>query len=213
MTSWDFENLKKYLDENYIEEVEVGDQALEFLTDNNLKNIFTDIGASLFASTLLGAHIPKSSYSAKPDRDKSDKGKNGVELSDKEKLSLWLNQQMRDTDSFQEKLRYYMKEKGYADHPPKLYNKIYLDRRVFSRISSEAYGVQPEKKTVFKLIIGLELNLSESGELLESSGFSFNCHKKFDMIIKYCIEKKIYDLRSIDEYLVKFDEKPLFSIE
>lgn len=196
--------LEQYLKENYKQEGGLGEQLLDFFTKNNLKTFFSDTGASLIAPSLGMAGI------FSKNRASSDKEK---DASEKEKLTLWMNRQMNENESFQRKLLAFMKKRGYEKQPSKFYNKISLDRRVYSRISSEAYKQQPDKKTVFKLIIGLELELSDANELLKSAGFSFNCHKKFDMIIKYCVENGIYGVNTIDEYLVNFEEKPLFSLE
>ena len=204
MNNEELVKLKQYLADNYKENIGLGEQLLDFITENNLKTIFTDIGASLFASTMGAGHVLSSSHS--PSEAEKDK-------INKEKLELWLKQQKDENESFQIKLHAFMKKCGYENQPSKLYNKIYLDRRVFSRISSIANGQQPEKKTVFKLIIGLELELDEAEDLLGSAGFDFNCHKRFDMILKYCIEHQIYHTETVDEYLVEFDEKAIFSIE
>lgn len=204
MQNEELEKIKQYLDVNYKENMELGEQILDFLTDNNLKNIFTDIGASMFASMMGAAHIPSSNHS--PSEPKEDK-------TDKDKLLSWIKQQMDENKSFQKLLLEFIKKQGYEEQPSKLYNKIDLDRRVFSRIASIASEQQPDKKTVFKLIIGLELELGDAEDLLGAAGFDFNCHKRFDMILKYCIEHHIYQTVTVDEYLVEFDEKALFSIK
>ena len=108
-------------------------------------------------------------------------------------------------------MRKYCEQKGYAEDYPRLYKKIEMDRRLFSRISSEAYELHIDKKTVFKLLIGLELTLEEAEALLNAAGFCFNNHKKCDLIIKYCVETGIYETIRVDEYLVYVDEKALFS--
>lgn len=196
--------LEQYLKDNYKQEGGLGDQLLGFFKKNNLKTFFSDTGASLIAPSLGMAGI------FSKNRGSSDKEK---DESEKEKLTLWMNRQMSENESFQRKLLSFMKKRGYEKQPSKFYNKISLDRRVYSRISSEAYKQQPDKKTVFKLIIGLELELCDANELLKSAGFNFNCHKKFDMIIKYCVENGVYGVDTVDEYLVDFEEKPLFSLE
>ncbi len=196
--------IKQYLEKNFKSELGLGEQVLDFITENSLKTIFTDIGASLFASIIGNTQVSKNNKSSSElEKDNANR----------EKLVSWMNRQMGENDSFQKKLFVLMKQKGYDEQPSKFYNKIFLDRRVFSRISSEAYEQQPEKKTVFKLIIGLELTLYDAEDLLKSAGFSFNCHKKFDMIIKYCVENEIFKPEIVDEYLIIFGEKPLFSIE
>ena len=176
----------------------------EYLKKNQneeLKTLFTDIGAALLAAFLGGDKTQAASY------NQPGSGSNGEINSE---LSLWMKQQMNDHESFQSLLLKHLEKKGYKDRFSDFYKKIYLDRRLFSKLATEAYQYHPEKKTVFKLIFGLELTMDEAQKLLLSAGYSFNSHQQYDMIIKYCIEKGIYKLEQIDEYLQMFSEKPLF---
>lgn len=175
----------------------------EYLRKNqneDLKALFTDIGAALLAA-FLGCEQQSASH--------NQPGTGGSGNINNE-LSLWMKQQMNDNESFQSLLLKHLEQKGYKDRFSEFYKKIYLDRRLFSKIATEAYQYHPDKKTVFKLIFGLELSIDESQKLLRSAGYSFNSHNQYDMIIKYCIEKEIYKLEQIDEYLQMFGEKPLF---
>lgn len=129
-------------------------------------------------------------------------------------LEAWIEEQRKHRESFRCLLINLLKEKGYEKNDyPDFYNKIFMDRRMFSRIMSESYQGIPEKSTIFKLAIGLELDLSNANKLLESAGHCFNCYREFDMIIKFCIENEIYDIDTVDELLYKFSEKTLFSLE
>ena len=129
-------------------------------------------------------------------------------------LEAWIEEQRKYRESFRCLLINLLKEKGYEKNDyPDFYNKIFMDRRMFSRIMSESYQGIPEKSTIFKLAIGLELDLSNANKLLESAGHCFNCYREFDMIIKFCIENEIYNIDAVDELLYKLGEKTLFSLE
>ena len=196
-----FQKVEQYLIDNLNTSNSIGNQILDFITDNNLDSVFTDFGVSILSSIYWSDFT----FKAKRSYDHSN------EEIDGENLRLWLSQQVDKNESFQQVFHRFLFKKGYEDDYPKLYNKIFMDRRVFSHIASYKNSQLPEKKTLFKLIIGLELNLSEAEELLKSAGYSFNEHKKFDLIIKYCIEHAIYNPITIDSLLIRFDEASLFT--
>jgi hypothetical protein len=92
----------------------------------------------------------------------------------------------------------------------KLYQHVMVSRSVFSKIrSSDTY--QPDKDTVFKFAIGLRLNLEEGITFLASAGFNFKLSSNRDLIIRHCLQLAKFDLIMVDQLLVDFKEKPLFS--
>lgn len=207
MCKKDIEEVRHYLDYHLETEVSLKDAVIDFLTDNNMNAVLTDIGINLLSSVFDGAR--KSDYTS----DSSPNNDCGSGGDDNRKLSVWLSEQKEKNERFQVVLKNFLQQKGYENNYSGFYNKIDMDRRLFSRIVSESYESQVDKKTVFKLVIGLELALSEAEELLRAAGYCFNNHKKLDLIIKYCVENKIYDPFCIDDYLISFGEKALFSLE
>lgn len=128
-----------------------------------------------------------------------------------DELQSWI-ENANKLQSFHDLFMQYLKERGYGVELSysKFYKKIEMSKQVFSKIISEKNPIIPEKNNVFKIIIGLELPFDKAEELLEKAGFEFVNQKKFDMIIQFCIVKKIYDKYEIDEYLNYFGEKGLF---
>jgi hypothetical protein len=89
-----------------------------------------------------------------------------------------------------------------------LYKKAQIDRKLFSKIrSNQSY--QPSKKTVFKLILALELTYQEAKELLEYAGFSFSRSSKFDLVVEYCVKHQLYYIYDVNILLYEYTKETL----
>ena len=104
-------------------------------------------------------------------------------------------------DSFHEKLFQYIESSEMTD--VEIYKKAGLNRKLFSKIRSNPM-YHPGKNTVLALAIALELNIDETNDLLARAEYAFSPSNKGDLIVKYFIEHKVYDLMAInftlDEY-------------
>ncbi len=88
-----------------------------------------------------------------------------------------------------------------------IYKKALIDRRLFSKIRSNKNYI-PAKKTVIALCLALELAREEADKLLSSAGYSLSRADDYDLIIAFCIEKKIFDFFEINEALNHFGFEP-----
>lgn len=86
-----------------------------------------------------------------------------------------------------------------------IYKKAGIDRRHFSKIKSSSDYI-PQKKTILAFIIALELSLEEAELLLESAGFSLSNSYLFDVIVKFFISERSYDIALINECLLEYDQ-------
>ena len=109
-------------------------------------------------------------------------------------------------ESFSEMLLRKIDEKGMKDS--ECYNKALVDRRLFSKIRSDKF-YSPSKKTAIALALALELEEDEFNDLLHKAGFSLSGSNLFDVIVKFFIEKQIYDIATIDEYLLDNDQETI----
>ena len=89
--------------------------------------------------------------------------------------------------------------------PSAIYKKAFIDRKVYSKIMGER-DYHPSRITVISFGLALELKLPEMEEFLASAGYCFSHCSKFDLIIKYFIEKEIYDITIIDNWLDQYNQ-------
>ena len=107
----------------------------------------------------------------------------------------------KDENTFQTKLFKYIDDKGLKDSD--VYNKVNIDRRLFSKIRSNK-DYHPSKETVILLGIALELNENEIEDLLDSASYSLPMNTTYDLIIRFCFKEKIYDINKINEFLYDY---------
>jgi hypothetical protein len=100
----------------------------------------------------------------------------------------------------------FIDKKGATD--AEVYKKAGIDRRHFSKIRSNP-EYKPSKNTVMALGLALELTKKETDKLLRSAGYSLSDSETSDLVIQFCIERKIFDLHQVNYALDYFSQKPL----
>lgn len=108
--------------------------------------------------------------------------------------------------SFHEMLFEQIHSSGMTD--VEIYKRANIDRKLFSKIrSNPAY--HPRKQTVLALAIALKLSLNETIDLLARAEYALSPGSKGDLIVKYFIEHKVYDIRTINSALEEYNQPTL----
>lgn len=110
-------------------------------------------------------------------------------------------------ETFQEQLLRLIAEKGFKN--AEVYKRANLDKRLFAKIKADPQYT-PKKTTALAFAIALHLSLDETLDLIGRAGYTLSPSSKFDLVIRYFIEHKLYDLYEIDTELFE-RELPMLS--
>ena len=86
-----------------------------------------------------------------------------------------------------------------------IYKRANLSKQHYSKIRTNPH-YKPTKATALALAIALELDLADTRDLIGRAGFALTNSSKFDLIIRYFIEQKNYNVGEINIALYEFDQ-------
>ncbi len=116
-----------------------------------------------------------------------------------------LEEYMKSLDkSFAYKLFDLIDQKGMTD--VECYKKANVDKKTFSKLKCHPDTYKPSKQTAVAFAIALQLDLDETQDLLASAGLTLSRSFTFDKIIRYFLQKGVYDIFTINEALFEFDQ-------
>ena len=116
-----------------------------------------------------------------------------------------LDRYLKDMDKpFGLKLFDWIDKRGMTD--VECYKKANIDRKTFSKIKCHPDKYKPSLQTAVAFAIALKLDLDETQDLLASAGLTLSRSRTFDKIIRFFIQKEIYDINEINEALFEFDQ-------
>ena len=105
--------------------------------------------------------------------------------------------------SFSEALLQLIDKSGKKDS--EIYKKANISKQHFSKIKNNPH-YKPSKATTLALAVALELDVDETRELIGRAGFALTNSSKQDLIVKYFIEQKQYNIIEINIALYEFDQ-------
>ena len=100
--------------------------------------------------------------------------------------------------SWQEEVFHIIDNKNMND--PDVYKKAFITKQTFSKIRKDV-NYHPDKDTAIKMCVGLELDEENTLKLLEKAGYTLSNAIKKDIVIRYFIRKKEFDIISINNAL------------
>ena len=108
--------------------------------------------------------------------------------------------------TFSKLVKKIMCEKGLTSKD--IYKNSLINRKLFSALNVNDDYI-PSRETAIMYCIALKLNYDESIKLMKSAGYSFYEYSNFDQIIKYFLDKKIYNINKINDALYYYTNKCL----
>ncbi len=141
------------------------------------------------------------------DAEYRNEGLNSRSRYERERMHLRRQQPKEDSlddalknpgESFKNMLLRLIAESGMDD--PQVYRKANIGRQLFSSIFCKK-DYKPKQKTVLALAIALKLDIPTTQKLLAAAGFALSDSDKSDILIRYSIEHKIYDIGEINAAL------------
>lgn len=123
-------------------------------------------------------------------------------LKHRRKISEYdLEQQLEK--SFSEELLFIIEKRNLKTSD--VYRKANIDRKHFSKIKNNP-DYRPSKITAIAFALAFELDLDETDDFIGKAGYKLTHSSRFDIIIEYCIENKIYDVLEVNDILYDFGE-------
>ena len=107
---------------------------------------------------------------------------------------------------FSETLLKLIDKSGHKDSV--IYKKAHISKQHFSKIRNNPQ-YSPTKETAIAFALALELDVAQTKDLIGRAGYTLSNSSKFDLIIRYFIEQKKYNIVEINTVLYEFDQRLL----
>jgi hypothetical protein len=112
----------------------------------------------------------------------------------------------RDYKTFAHVLDKLRIEKGLTKS--ELYKSALVDKRLYSKIVTTP-NYQPAKNTAIAFGLALRLKPEEFNNFLQNAGFALSDSSIFDLVIRFCVEREIFNVNDVNALLLQADQKTL----
>lgn len=85
--------------------------------------------------------------------------------------------------------------------------KAHLDAKVFSCLRDDR-KYQPTERTVWSLVIALELNLDEANTLMHRLRYYLDAKVREEVLLAFCLENRVFDIDSVNEIFAHYGLEP-----
>ena len=175
-----FHRVASYIDENYVQAKETAEYGAAFHRSN------------------------RSAYRRRRDMEVCESSIAFEEPLPCASKAMSLEDMLKQADAgFTETLLKLIDQTGKKDS--EIYKKANISKQHFSKIRNNP-NYKPTKATAMALAIALELNIEETSDLIGRAGFALTNSSKQDLIVKYFIENKNYNIVEINLALYEFDQ-------
>ena len=117
--------------------------------------------------------------------------------------AMSLEDMLKQEDAgFTETLLKLIDQSGKKDS--EIYKKANISKQHFSKIRNNPH-YKPTKPTAIALALALELDIEQTKDLIGRAGYALTNSSKFDLIIRYFIEQRNYNIVEINIALYEFD--------
>lgn len=191
-----FQSVASYIDQHYVDEWEKATYGPEGNTRR--QQLRRQMDRELYTAPSLREEFRPCTPMAAPRAAPKEKPK-----------FLSLQDILRQEDAgFTETLLKLIDKSGKKDS--EIYKKALLSKQHFSKIRNNPH-YNPTKSTAIALALALELDLEQTKDLIGRAGYALSNSSKFDLIIRYCIENRKYNLVEVNTVLYEFDQSLLGS--
>ena len=165
------------------------------ISNEFLQQILTDVLGNLFAgSAVLSPGLSGES-------EKIEKLSQIIPARASKELRAFIEAEQEE--SFYNALKKEIEKRGMTE--VECYKKANISRKLYWKIKNQPF-YKPSKQTAAAFTIALKMDLEDAEDLLGVAGYSLTGASLFDMIIKYHIIEKKFDIYEINNILYDFDQ-------
>jgi hypothetical protein len=206
-----FADVASYIDEHYVDEKrreEYGDELLNRRLRERRRNAVLQAEQDFCGRAEMLPSMPVDAcVSMEALLEKEQKPKKKTLFAAAKSKARSLDELLRETDAgFSETLLKLIEASGQK--PSEVYNRANVTKQHYSKIVNNP-DYQPKKTTAVAFALALKLDLEQTQDLIGRAGYALSNSSKFDVIIKYFIEHRNYDLFEVNATLFDFDQPTL----